>query len=122
MTIKVIGIICLWALSFIILNIGAKKLSLLISFDNGVMRLLLTLITCHWFYIVVPFYALCAILYLVLLKLMPISVVGPIILCIATLILSFLGAVVFREKVLNVQYYIGIILSLAAIVLLQAGK
>lgn len=122
MATKEISLILLWSLSFTFLNIGAKKISALISFDNGTAKLLLNIVSCKWFYVVVPCYALCAVLYLLLLKLMPISIIGPVVLCIATLILSFLGIIVFKEKVMNFQYYCGIVLSLGAITALLSGK
>lgn len=94
-----ISIIGLWAISFIILNYGAKKLAdSLPSFTIGIERFLLYLLSMPWLYVLLAFYAVCAILYMVALRFMPLSTVGPVFTILGVIITASLGIIVFGEQ------------------------
>lgn len=108
-----------WSICFVILNISAKKLVSGLVLNNGIWKLAVSVIFCKWTYVVVFFYGLTALLYLGLLRIMPISIAGPIILILGAVILTLVGWVVLKEGTFNLQNVLGLVLILLGYFLLQ---
>ncbi|MEK7447851.1 MAG: hypothetical protein AAB019_00030 [Planctomycetota bacterium] len=118
MTIKIL-LISLWSISFLLVNVGAKKLANIIIFNKGIIELIKSVIYVPWFYVVIFTYLTCAVLYLMLLKFMPLVAAGPIVLSLGIIILTLTGVVIFKERAFNAAQIIGIIFCLVGILLLQ---
>lgn len=114
-------VIALWAVSFLILNYGSKRLASTIILDGGASRLAMSVVLSPWSYAVVILYGACAMFYMLLLRVMPLSIAGPVLLSLGIVITTAAGALFFKEDVLQARSVIGIILCLAGIALLQGG-
>lgn len=119
-TLKIV-LTALWGICFFVLNVGAKRLAASITLEKGLAGSIMAFISSPWAYIVVGLYGVCAIIYMLLLRILPISVAGPVVLSFGIVILTLAGAVIFREEVFRPAQIAGIILCLAGILLLQLG-
>lgn len=92
-----VAVIVAWTLSFSAVNYGAKDLmdSLPESGPGAIARHVLV---SGWTYAIPVLYVTCAIFYLVAIKLLPLSVAGPMFLVIGIMATTLIGAVLYRES------------------------
>lgn len=107
-----------WAIGFAVLNFGAKKLvvSLPSLADGGAIDLMKALLLSPWFPVLIFCYIFCALLYMMSLKLLPVSIAGPLFLVMGSLVAFVLGVVVFKDQVSGIKMA-GMALSMVGIVI-----
>lgn len=110
-----------WSVCFFLVNVGAKKLARVLILDKGVAEAVSSAVYYPWTYLVLVLYVMCAALYMLLLRLMPISAAGPLTLSLGIVIVTLTGAIIFREDILDIWQITGIVFCILGIVFLQGG-
>jgi multidrug transporter EmrE-like cation transporter len=112
-------IILAWAGCFGSMNYGVKRMltRMPAPASAGVGGLARYFAASPWTYALGALYCLGALLYVVSLRIMPLSVAGPIFLSLGFTMTCLLGVLVFHERITAVQA-VGIVLCVAGIVLI----
>ena len=94
-----------WATGFAVLNFGAKKLaaSLPALANGGAIGLIKALLLSPWFPVLIACYIFCALFYMVALRLLPLSIAGPLFLIMGSLVAFIMGVAVFEESVSDMR-------------------
>ena len=111
-------IIAVWTVAFCVVNVMAKVwVGRLPSSEGGVPSVVRAVLLSPWLYGLVALYASCAVLYMMALRLMPLSVAGPVFTMLGAALGFVLGVVVFHEAISPVKT-VGIGLCLTGAVVL----
>lgn len=109
-----------WVVLFAVLSYGAKTLATgLPPASLGVRHMIGFVWTSVWFYVIICLYVGCATLYMGALRIMPLSVAGPLFTVAGSVVALILGIVFFRED-FSPAKLMGIMLCVAGIYLLSA--
>jgi multidrug transporter EmrE-like cation transporter len=114
-------LILLWSACAVGMNLGAKKMSMDLTVDAGIAKLILSALRNHWFYMFILCAAGTGVFYTWLLRFMPLSIAGSIVSALGIVLVVLTGAVFLRENVLEPRQIVGIILTLAGIITLESG-
>jgi multidrug transporter EmrE-like cation transporter len=115
-----IMIVITWLLSFSLLNVQGKILvEKAPPFCGNVSSILKFALTSTHVYLLLILYAACAIVYLISLRLMPMSIAGPVFNTVAALATFLLGVFWFGENI-SFMKIMGLGLCLAGVFLLFA--
>jgi multidrug transporter EmrE-like cation transporter len=111
-------ILSCWTASFVALSYGTKLVvQSLPSLSEGPRAICVFLLHSPWAYVLPWLYASCMVLYLAAMRLMPLSVAGPVVTVLGAVSTFILGAAVFHETV-TMPRMTGVALCLAGMALL----
>ncbi len=116
MTLRIL-LVCFYMVCFCLLNLTAKSLVKQISISNTEIGLIHIILLSPKSYLMGILYLLCALLYLVSLRLMPLSTAGPLFLSLGAIATFFIGVLFFQENFTYIRG-IGIGLCIVGIVFL----
>jgi|GEM_PF-1591842 len=113
-------IIVLWSVCCVGMNLGAKKLSTVLSSDRGAVSAISAVLCSPWFYFFAVTAIGTAVFYMWLLKLMPLSVAGAIVSALGVVLIVLTGVFICREDMLSAKQIGGIAMTLIGLYLIQS--
>ena len=113
-----IMVVLSWLVCFALVNAGAKMYMQRIPWPVATTgELLRSVLLTPWPYGLVVLYGMCATLYMISLRLMPLSVAGPMFLVLGALVTFMLGVMLFGESP-NMVRFVGVALSIVGVCLM----
>lgn len=107
-----------WLVCFTILNIVTKMFVQTVPWPPGNhMNLIQVITSSPWPYIMVLLYVLCAALYMICLKYLPLSIAGPAILVLGTISTFAVGILLWKEPIVRIKV-VGNMLCILGIILM----
>ncbi|MDA8325026.1 MAG: hypothetical protein M0033_02285 [Nitrospiraceae bacterium] len=111
-------LILLWSAFFLIVNLGAKKLISIMVFDKGYLQMAASAASSPWLYMLIPLYGAAALVYMFMLRIMPISSAGPLVLTLGILLTTLMGALIYGEDIFQIRHLMGLSFCVLGILLI----
>jgi len=115
------AVILAWLVCFTALNVLLKQGLVRVAIENGAWPLVRDLAASPWAYLAVLLYVACALFYLVALRLLPLSVVGPAYMTLGVFSAALTGILYFSEPV-NAAKITGLALCAGGVILLSLSS
>lgn len=113
----------IWTVSFVILSGLAKSIAVSLNFDEGIrIWLFKNILGDCKLYIMVLLYFVCALMFFLLLRVMPLSVAGPLVSILGIVFTAGLGIAVFHEQITAVKICGFILCGLGIICILWSER